>query len=298
MDATIESDRRAAWLHERRAGIGGSDAAAACGIDPYRDRLTLWAEKVGLAEPQDLTGNEAVEAGIALERAIGEWYGRRFGRAITLGEPFRILRSERWPWMTCTLDATEVVDGETRVVQIKNTSHPADAWEEAVPVQYEVQLAHEMLVAGVTRGTLVALHRGQQLRAYERTLLPRLADMIVEREQEFWQLVQSETPPDAGPRSADTVKAMFPRSTIGDLVALPPHADDLDAELEQIREQMSMLEDRKSAIESQLKLWIGDHEGGVTAQGVRFSWKGSEVTYKPQDARTVYQRRFLRSKAK
>ncbi|NDC64365.1 MAG: hypothetical protein EBZ59_10375, partial [Planctomycetia bacterium] len=55
MDATIESDRRAAWLHERRAGIGGSDAAAACGIDPYRDRLTLWAEKVGLAEPQDLT---------------------------------------------------------------------------------------------------------------------------------------------------------------------------------------------------------------------------------------------------
>ena len=30
----------------RREKIGGSEAAAACGIDPYRSRLMLWYEKV------------------------------------------------------------------------------------------------------------------------------------------------------------------------------------------------------------------------------------------------------------
>src|SRR4029453_2197485 len=35
---------RAAWLAARREGIGGSDAAAALGLSPYRTPLELYAE--------------------------------------------------------------------------------------------------------------------------------------------------------------------------------------------------------------------------------------------------------------
>lgn len=293
-----EQAKRERWLLERKTGLGGSDAAAAVGADPYRDRLTLWSEKVGLTEGDDLSENEAVEAGIVLERTIGEWYGKKFDRSVSLGEPFTIRRSKEYPWMFATLDATQVIDGQTGVVQIKNTSFAAEQWEERLPVHYEIQLAHEMIVAGVTRGTLVALHRGQNLRAYDRTLHPEFASALIDAERSFWELVTIEKAPEPGAASAEAVKAMFPKVEIEDLVALPPGADDLDMELEELKQMIGEMEDRRSAIESMLKMWIGKHAGGVTPQGTKFSWKGSTVNYKPQEARSAYVRRFTRSKAR
>jgi putative phage-type endonuclease len=293
-----EAAARARWLEERKSGIGGSDAASAVGCDPYRDQLTLWSEKCGLIEPEDLSANEAVEAGNALERAIGDWYGRKFGRQVSLGTPFQLLRSERHPWMFATLDATQVIDGERAVVQIKNTRFPVDAWEDKLPIGYEIQLAHEMIVAGVTRGTLVALHGGQNLRAYDRELHPEFAETLVDAERRFWEQVERGTPPAPGPMSADTLKGMFPRNEVEEVIALPAESDDLDEELERLKAQLKLIEDRKSVIESTFKMWIGIRSGGVTPQGTKFSWKGSEVQYKPQEARTTYVRRFTRSKAK
>ena len=52
------------WLSLRNKGIGGSDAGTIMGINPYRSRLSLWMEKTGQKEPDDLTENEAVEMGI------------------------------------------------------------------------------------------------------------------------------------------------------------------------------------------------------------------------------------------
>lgn len=298
---------REEWLKERRNGIGGSDAAAAIGVCPYKDRLTLWAEKLGLADPPDLSGNEAVESGIQLERAIGEWYGTKYRRSpvdercglVTFPNAYTIERHPTIGFMFATIDAWETFsDGGLGVVQIKNTAFPADAWEERLPVNYVTQLRHEMIVAGVTRGTLVALHRGQALRVYPVTLDPDEAAALIAAEEQFWNLVESETLPPAGPHSADTVKALFPRSTAEDVVPLAHEADDLDAELEQVKADIARLTERRDKIESQLKLWIGDHVAGLTPQGIKFSWKGSEINYKPQEARTAYVRRFTRSAKK
>lgn len=298
VDLYGEASAREAWLEQRKKGIGGSDAPAVCGVDPWRDALTIWSQKVGLLEGEDLSGNEAVEAGLVLESAIGTWYGQKFGRNVTLAEPFTIRRHPVHTFMCATLDATEDRDGELVVVQIKNTSYPPEAWEEQLPLHYEIQLQHEMIVAGATRGVLVALHRGQNLRAYERTLSDEAAERLIEIERQFWSLVESETPPPAGAHSADTVKALFPKVEIEDLTALMPEADDLDAELQEVKAKMDELAARREQIESQLKLWIGNHAGGLTPQGVKFSWKGSEVHYKPQEARTAYVRRFTRSAKK
>lgn len=288
-------DPRQAWLEQRRSGIGGSDAPAVLGVDPWRDPLTIWSQKVGLLESEDLSDNEAVQAGIELERPIAEWYGRKFGRHVQMNEPYRIRRHPTHEFMIATLDAIEDRDGEMVVVQVKNTSAPAETWEEALPTHYEVQLQHEMLVAGASRGVLVALHRGQSLRAYERVLCPSMADEIIEAERQFWEMVKSETAPAAGPYSATTVRELFPRDEIQDAVPLLPEADDLDAELQDLKAKIDELAGRKGQVESQLKMWIGSHSAGVTPQGVKFSWKGSEVNYKPREASTAYVRRFTRS---
>ena len=46
-------EQRQAWLAERRTGIGGSDAAAACGLSKYKTRLELWLDKRGELETAD-----------------------------------------------------------------------------------------------------------------------------------------------------------------------------------------------------------------------------------------------------
>ncbi len=38
---------REEWLATRKQGIGGSDAAAAVGLNPYKSQLELWLEKTG-----------------------------------------------------------------------------------------------------------------------------------------------------------------------------------------------------------------------------------------------------------
>lgn len=36
---------REEWLEYRRTGIGGSDAATVCGLNPYSSLIELWADK-------------------------------------------------------------------------------------------------------------------------------------------------------------------------------------------------------------------------------------------------------------
>jgi len=63
-------DGSAEWLHERRRGIGGSDAGIVLGVNPFTDRLTLWRRKLG-QEP-GFVGNVHTDYGAQLEPYIFE----------------------------------------------------------------------------------------------------------------------------------------------------------------------------------------------------------------------------------
>jgi len=258
----------------------------------------LWSEKVGLIEGDDLADNEAVESGVMLEQTIATWYARKFDREVHVETPFRLIRHPKHTFMTATLDATQIVGGERQVVEVKNTSYGPEAWEDRLPVHYEMQLVHSMIVAGCTKGTLVALHRGQYLRAYDRVLSPQVAETLIDAESYFWGLVQSETPPEPGPRSGEALKALFPRAEIEDVVALPAEFDDLDAEIERIKDEVEVLELRRQEIENRIKSMIGNKAGAITPQGLKFSWKNVTSTLKAQPERVVQSRRFTRSRSK
>lgn len=51
---------REEWLDIRQQGIGSSDAAVAVGLSPYKSALSLWLEKTGRKQPEDLSSKEAV----------------------------------------------------------------------------------------------------------------------------------------------------------------------------------------------------------------------------------------------
>lgn len=71
---------RAAWLEERRKGIGGSDVAAVLGLNPYRTPLDLWEDKTGKAE--ELPQSESAYWGTALEDVVAHEFSTRTGMMV------------------------------------------------------------------------------------------------------------------------------------------------------------------------------------------------------------------------
>lgn len=185
-------DDRAAWLAERRQGIGASESAAVLGLSPYRTALDVYLDKVGDAPP--LADSEAMYWGRELEGAILRRYMRDTGRELQTVQ--RTYRSELHPFMTATPDAV----GADRLVEVKTAGmRSADQWGEpgtdAVPVQYLVQVTHQMIVTGHQLADLAVLIGGQDYRVYAVQLDAELAAAIIARETEFWQAVESRNPP-------------------------------------------------------------------------------------------------------
>ena len=60
------------WLAIRKNYIGGSDAGAVIGLNPYRSAYKLWAEKTG--KLPGFEGNVATKVGSFLEEFVAQMF--------------------------------------------------------------------------------------------------------------------------------------------------------------------------------------------------------------------------------
>ena len=60
------------WLKARKGFIGGSDAAAVVGLNPYKDNVTLWLEKTGQTVAEDISDKPYVKYGTQAEDHLRE----------------------------------------------------------------------------------------------------------------------------------------------------------------------------------------------------------------------------------
>ncbi len=70
--ANVAKLSREEWLEMRTKGIGGSDAAAACGLNPWKSKASLYLEKTGQVVKD--FDNEVMRQGRLI--LIGKWSGR------------------------------------------------------------------------------------------------------------------------------------------------------------------------------------------------------------------------------
>src|SRR6266705_4456945 len=98
----------------RREKIGGSEAASACGIDPFRSRRLLWYEKVNGIEREE---SEAMWLGTLLQPAIAEIVAER-GYEIMPAPADGFVHPD-WPWMVVHPDGFSSVENERALVGIK-----------------------------------------------------------------------------------------------------------------------------------------------------------------------------------
>jgi putative phage-type endonuclease len=247
----------------RRTGLGGSDAAAACGLSPWRTPYDLWLEKLGQAEP--LPASEPMLWGSLLEPVIAAEYCRRTGHQIQLSPP--MLRHPTHAFMLAHIDGRV---NNSRILECK-TARTAAGWGETgsdeIPLQYLVQVHHYLVVTGAAVADIAVLIAGQDFRLYEVAADADIARSLVEQEYTFWLRVEEHEPPDPV-NTADAVRRWGSLTAAGTIVAGEAELFAVER-LHQIRAQKKHLE--AEADEAELKLMQalgeeGDHlvdEAGV-----------------------------------
>jgi putative phage-type endonuclease len=169
----------------RRSFIGGSDARVIMGSDEAA-LIRLWREKRGEAEPEDLSGNLAVQLGTATEALNRDWYERTTGRRV--GNVQRRINHSAIPWMAATLDG--IVEGTEAVFEAKFML-PWSFSEEAAAEKYMAQVQHNMWVTHLRTSVLSIITGGGKWVEIAIPMDPLYLSILVSAEKKFWRCVQS-----------------------------------------------------------------------------------------------------------
>jgi putative phage-type endonuclease len=175
----------------RLKGIGGSDAAPACGLSRYKSRYRLWCEKTGLLPEVEPT-SESILWGTLLEDVVAQEYSRRTG--LDVRRCNRQLRSVAYPWMVGHIDRDIV--GMRGILEVKCTSRAVGT---PIPIEHYCQVQHYMVVADADFADLATLHGGNRLVIHRIVRDAAFVTPMLELEAELWHCVVTETPPSPMP---------------------------------------------------------------------------------------------------
>lgn len=253
------------WHEGRKHRIGGSDAAAILGLSSYATPYTKWLEKTGRTTPPDLSENEKVYWGNVLEDVVAQEFAKRHPEYAV--KPVDcIMVSEEHPFMLASVDRILYHKHELRnnmaVLEIKTCGERRRSdWDDGVPAYYLAQVNHYLAVTGLTTAYVAVLIGGQEYREYKIERDETDIAYLVEKEREFWEMVETDTMPPFVGSSVDNAALMeqYPESDGEFLNALD---DDLPIiELDGIKAHIKTLEADKKRLESELRYAIGDHKG-------------------------------------
>ena len=269
------------WLKLRKGYIGGSDAAAVVGLNPYVSPYSLWAEKTGRVP--GFEGNLTTEVGAYLEEFVAKLFERETGKKVRRQTAMMV--NDEYPWACADVD--RVIVGEDAILEIKTTnslSRMKKLRSGEYPEQYYCQMTHYLAVTGKKKAYLAALIGGKEFKWFELERDEDEISALMSMERAFWDLVQSDTPPAPIGIDADTetLDVIYPEST-GGVVDLMGYGGML-TEHDRLTAQITELDKQRKAIAQQIQQYMGGAEMG-RAEGYKVRW--SNATRRSLDTKAV-----------
>jgi putative phage-type endonuclease len=278
------------WLAVRRTGIGGSDAAAAVGLNPYMSPLELWLDKTGRADgltrpdPDDTTS--PTYWGTLLEPIVAASYTKQTGNRVRRINA--VLRHPTIPFMLANLDR-EILGARVQILECKTAGEfGARLWRDDVPEYVQLQVQHQLAVTGKQAAHVAVLLCGQALEVHRIERDDGLIARLIELEARFWQYVETDTPPPAdGSESADrALRHLYPGHGRTVDFTDDVRLSSVFADLISVRAEI----DARQAVETQLKQTIQQAMGDAN----RAVFETGEVSFKrSKDSSTVDLKRLL-----
>ena len=197
------------WLEARKNFIGGSDAAAVLGMNPYKTNIELWQEKIGQLVPEDISEKSYVKYGHEAEPLLRELFKLDFPEYevhykennLWLNDQFQFAHASLDGWLTDQ-------DGRMGVLEIKTTnilqSMQKEKWNHRIPDNYFIQVLHYLMVTGFDFAILKAQLKFDfsgdimcQVKHYkiERAEVEEDIKFLENSEKAFWQCVRERRRP-------------------------------------------------------------------------------------------------------
>jgi putative phage-type endonuclease len=181
---------------QRRVGIGGSDAAAIVGMDPWRTALDVYREKIGEAEERPVTPQ--MLRGRLLESVVVEEYARLTGKKVRR-QPQRA--HPDFPFIIANLDRQILADDHdgTGLLEVKcpNMHVFLRYTREGLPAHIVVQGQHYLGVTGYEWMSYAIFNADLwKLVHFEIKRDDAFIEGLFEREAMFWrEYVEQRVPP-------------------------------------------------------------------------------------------------------
>lgn len=260
---------RETWLQYRRQGIGGSDAGAICGLNPYRSAMQVYEDKVFGSPPEP--EREAMRQGRDLEDYVAQRFMEASGKKVRRSHA--MYQSRTHPFMLADVDRLLV--GERAGLECKTASPwMAAQWEDGkAPLSYQIQCYHYMAVCELDAWYLAVLLYGKDFRFYRLERDEGLIRDLIRVEQEFWErYVQARImpPPDGSPL-ADRILGQRYRKSRNCTLPLTGFDEKL-CRRQKLNAQMEMLQKERRQIEQDLKQYLGEAEAAENDH-FRVVWK-------------------------
>lgn len=273
---------------DRSKFLGGSDAPVVLGISKWRTPAQLAEEKRrprveddGKAEsrkPQLLRGKrwEPVAREMLVDRLI------EMGHDVRVIATNQSYKDKEHPFLAAEIDAELMFDGEHVNCEIK-TVHPfalkewgivdADSLINSLPIYYEAQVQHGMMVSGRDRCIACALVGADFVVPIVTDRDDALIAEIRRREIEFWQryVLGGETPPAI---NFDDVKRLYKADL--DAIEATPDVQSASLRLRAVRAEIKARELEVEALCFDIGRFMGTHQLLIDSQGNEL------VTFKAQ----------------
>jgi len=190
----MTAEERAAFVAERKKGIGGSDAASLFNAG-YGCRLRLWRDKRNEVPDYPRDESDVMELGNVLEPFFAEKYKRKTGRDVVVSEA-PVVHPD-YPELRVNVDRMiNDVDDDDRdvgVLEIKSVGRAVfyKVKREGLPEDYILQLQHGMLVTGAEWGSFaIGCRDTGELLYWDVEPDSAITSLIVTEGRSFWAEVQ------------------------------------------------------------------------------------------------------------
>ena len=169
------------WLKYRKQGIGGSDAGAVCGLNPYRTAMQVYYDKT--TDSIETFDNEAMRQGREFEDDVARRFMEASGKKVRRAN--FMYYDENYPFMLADID--RMVVGENAGLECKTASpYLADKWKDGkIPLHYQLQCYHYMSVCNAEAWYIAVLIYGREFKYYRLERDEEMMENLIQIERDF-----------------------------------------------------------------------------------------------------------------
>jgi len=246
------------WLENRLLDVTSTEVSALFDVNPYQTEFELYNQKKDKVVV-NLEDSERMAWGRRLEDSIAQGCAESQGWQV---QPFDVYMSDSVSRMGSSFDYKITSTDELGIMEVKNVDAMVyrTKWIDdgnghiEAPPHIEMQLQHQLHVANISWGCIVALVGGNTQKLIIRNRNKEMGEILETKVKEFWKRVKTGTPPDIDylRDSQYMMKNLYNEADAGVILAADEDMDKLVDDYNAINREYVSLGKQKDAVKAQI----------------------------------------------